>query len=894
MADIAQEEITKQIAHIKEEWQATSEEMAAEELDVNAVPEGMTRTDFRQWKAEQAARAKQRLLELEERLQRLQLLDSKMRKLKGSSTEMGASAASAGLPGAPEIASTLTASMPPGFLNVATYNPQGALSSVSPHADLLSAGIPAAAAGSVPRPVTPGTIRKIIREEMATVSPETLLQAHHSPAGSHEANEGEHAEAAPSHHSENPQEGDPAFDRLRSLDSADLNTTAPNTAAPVRELKAPPNVQSTLEKDKADALKKALAHDAEEAEEEAHKFEKQKMDDLKRVMNPKDLEDLTPVSCNLLFGGFSRQSPIRIKAFQIYRSTMWSTLFLAVTLANTIYITIVPQFVGSSSGSRKTAGQEISRETLIQFLNYFDFVCVGFLAFEVLIGIIARGFVQSEGCWLRISGYYKLDAAALLVTASEFVLKALLISGVTLRPFRLLRVFRAITRIKMFGGVKAIIHTLKQGSGQIMTVILILFFFATGFSIFGMAIFQNSSSRRCISLELDVPECSSAFATGWAGTCNFTERAVESGTMVQPRGIEMVTGGYPHFSPCKIYYNTSAGQYDARHPLDPYGRYHSCNRDEFRAGGEVKSFCEYIDNPQNGFSHFDRVGPALITIAQLVAPDSSYDVIWRLWDAEPEVKALTFVLWIIVTCLCTFLTLGLFVAVVTGTFKKVRESNVGSAFLTKRDKQHRSNRVAAEEFRLAKQEAKEQRAISRAQSIARGETPQYDPDFDEEEDGDKALQAAAQRMKQDWRVVHGAALTIIGHAMAMAADQHDSPQTWRDFSYYMYIVCNALFVCESLIRLTAAGGFVEFWKVNFNKFEMLLVLCGLLGLAQPSAPTPARRVPWTAPSGAPSWPPRLGCATHGTREAAPPSGLKKLLKMRGARREQAPSRASRS
>ena len=149
-------------------------------------------------------------------------------------------------------------------------------------------------------------------------------------------------------------------------------------------------------------------------------------------------------------------------------------------------------------------------------------------------------------------------------------------------------------------------------------------------------------------------------------------------------------------------------------------------------------------------------------------------------------------------------------------------------------------------------------------------------------------------MKQDWRVVHGAALTIIGHAMAMAADQHDSPQTWRDFSYYMYIVCNALFVCEILIRLTAACGFVEFWKVNFNKFEMLLVLCGLLGLAQPSAPTPARRVPWTAPSGASSWPPRLGCATHGTREAAPPSGLKKLLKMRGARREQAPSRASRS
>ena len=42
-------------------------------------------------------------------------------------------------------------------------------------------------------------------------------------------------------------------------------------------------------------------------------------------------------------------------------------------------------------------GQEISQETLVLFLTYFDYVCVGFLAFEVMIGIIARGFVQSEG-----------------------------------------------------------------------------------------------------------------------------------------------------------------------------------------------------------------------------------------------------------------------------------------------------------------------------------------------------------------------------------------------------------------------------------------------------------------------------------------------------------------
>ena len=43
-----------------------------------------------------------------------------------------------------------------------------------------------------------------------------------------------------------------------------------------------------------------------------------------------------------------------------------------------------------------------------------------------------------------------------------------------------------------------------QGSGQIFTVVLILFFFVTGFSIFGMAIFSHSSRRRCVTLDIPV------------------------------------------------------------------------------------------------------------------------------------------------------------------------------------------------------------------------------------------------------------------------------------------------------------------------------------------------------------------------------------------------------
>ena len=120
----------------------------------SAIPEGMSKTDFRHWKAEQTARAKERLHELEERLQRLQLLDSKMRKLRASSTDVESSANNS-MHGAMDF-SSLSAnpySQPP--TAGGAYDAANALMSVV--GGDVPRGLP------VGRPVTPGTIRRIIR-----------------------------------------------------------------------------------------------------------------------------------------------------------------------------------------------------------------------------------------------------------------------------------------------------------------------------------------------------------------------------------------------------------------------------------------------------------------------------------------------------------------------------------------------------------------------------------------------------------------------------------------------------------------------------------------------------------------------------------------------------------
>jgi hypothetical protein len=119
---------------------------------------------------------------------------------------------------------------------------------------------------------------------------------------------------------------------------------------------------------------------------------------------------------------------------------------------------------------------------------------------------------------------------------------------------RLLRVFRAITRIKAFGGVKAIITTLFKGSGQILTVLAMLIFFMSAFAIAGMSIFGLSFRRRCVTIERAIPACTSDFDSGWGQTCNFTRDARgdvidgEWGMAMNPGGdiMTVISPLYPH------------------------------------------------------------------------------------------------------------------------------------------------------------------------------------------------------------------------------------------------------------------------------------------------------------------------------------------------------------
>jgi hypothetical protein len=73
-------------------------------------------------------------------------------------------------------------------------------------------------------------------------------------------------------------------------------------------------------------------------------------------------------------------------------------------------------------------------------------------------------------------------------------------------------------------------------------------------------------------------------------------------------------------------------------------------------------------------------------------------------------------------------------------------------------------------------------------------------------------------------------LVIIAHGLAIACNQHDAPQDWRDYSYYAYIVCNSLFGLELIMRLFAFIGHPGFFSSGLNIFELATVSFGVIGL----------------------------------------------------------------
>ena len=553
---------------------------------------------------------------------------------------------------------------------------------------------------------------------------------------------------------------------------------------------------------------------------------------------PATLEDAVLNSCHLFFGGFSRRSAIRQQCFEIKKSLWWQSFFLVIIVTNSLYIILAPEF----KQQHLEPGQDL-KSTRSPGEFWFDLICAAIMGFEVFIGIIAYGFVNSETTYLRNSSFHKLDFACFVFTLLEYFGEYFGMPTVTMRPFRMLRVFKPICKVKSFQGVKSIIIALGEGAPQFGTIVLFLMLTVCAWIILGMAIFSKSYRHRCVTMSAQVPLCASDQSTGNFGkTCNFTSDV--NRTAASPSTNVMSTAGYPFEEWCKIvgleaqydyvnrqwippdpsdkkrtelflqykedvklyepgyYSKTGRKTIDAfwAYPQDQYGRWHTCQRAPWlELNATVVSMCEVVGNPASGYSHFDNFWGSLLSISQVIMPDSYYDIIWRSFQSEPAAVGGTVVFFLFVNVFDTFLLLGLFVAVVTGTFKRVREAHDGQSAMITEDQQ---DELVAEAVR------KNEDDIS----------------------GEEAMQAAALDLVKAQEFITFISLVIVTHVAAMAVDTYDAEKSMSEFARIANLVCTIVFMLEVTLNYMAAGSFRNFWNKLFHRFEVFLIFMGLLGL----------------------------------------------------------------
>jgi hypothetical protein len=122
--------------------------------------------------------------------------------------------------------------------------------------------------------------------------------------------------------------------------------------------------------------------------------------------------------------------------------------------------------------------------------------------------------------------------------------------NITMRPFRTLKLFKAVVRTETFAGVQRIMTTLQVGVPQFSVVLLFFLLTFAGWGLLCKSLYVKSFSRRCVNIDSQAPLCLSDFSTDFNGTCNFAKDRDKTLT-IQGGGIS-IGPGYPYERWCKI------------------------------------------------------------------------------------------------------------------------------------------------------------------------------------------------------------------------------------------------------------------------------------------------------------------------------------------------------
>ncbi|NWV49288.1 CAC1S protein, partial [Daphoenositta chrysoptera] len=422
-------------------------------------------------------------------------------------------------------------------------------------------------------------------------------------------------------------------------------------------------------------------------------------------------------------------------------------------------------------------------------LEKIEYAFLIFFAIEAMLKIIAYGFLFHTDAYLR-NGWNVLDFSIvtlglITMTLEQVNLKQAGPSGgkggfdvKALRAFRVLRPLRLVSGVP---SLQVVLNSIIKAMVPLLHIALLVLFMIIIYAIVGQELFKGRMHKTCYYLGTDV--------------------------------IATVASEKP--APC-----TSSG----------HGRHCSINGTECRGGWP---------GPNNGITHFDNFGFAMLTVYQCITMEGWTEVLY--WVNDAMGNEWPWIYFVSLILLGSFFVLNLVLGVLSGEFTKEREkAKSRGTFQKLREKQQLEEDLRGYMDWITQAEVMDSHRARGEGMMASDEGGSETESLYEIEGMNKWILFFRQwrrwnrmfrRKCRDvvkskffyWLVI----LMVALNTLSIASEHHFQPDWLTRVQDNANRLLLALFVAEMLLKMYALG-LRQYFMSLFNRFDCFVVCSGIL------------------------------------------------------------------
>ncbi|KAG2432071.1 hypothetical protein HXX76_008998 [Chlamydomonas incerta] len=449
--------------------------------------------------------------------------------------------------------------------------------------------------------------------------------------------------------------------------------------------------------------------------------------DFEREIKPRKYEVLTRDVSEKSLLLFPKDNSLRRACVFIASNKLFEWFMLAIILANCVTLALA------------TPGKPGFESTRLGInLRTCEYVWLGIFTVELLIRVIALGFIRGKGSYIRD----KWNIMDFVVVGLGYLDLSGRGNYTLIRCVRVLRPLRSINKIQE---MKQLVDTMLNSVPLLLDVVILAVFYYVLFGAININIFAGALMGRCGSLPMTALVhglggnfTGEPYGDPSAGLSLFTSMGLWDQWQVSEDNADTVCRGPVPYNLGSISWVGSCNETTGWCTWDSYTGQPKSD------GGfwcsDSSQWCVPYQNPGDGYRMYDHILWAWLTMFQIM---TLTDWSFSMYDCMNAINPGVFPLFWVMVVFGSFFLLNLALAVLYLQFSKDKEQKRLAAVEARREEE---DRQLAEEHKKKERQARREQKRLQDKEMERIRAAQYD-DLDEPLDGFDALEGGQEHAR---------------------------------------------------------------------------------------------------------------------------------------------------